>query len=170
MSDIQRKDVAGYEGLYYVTDAGQVFSYTREVYNPATGKTYIRTGCELSQETTKNGYKRVIVSKDGKARKLSVHRLVAKAFVLNPEGKSQVNHKDGDKTNNFAWNLEWATASENTQHAFDTGLVVAEKLWDDAFKEMVLAEYIFGSRLHGLVALAKKYGVSKSTIHNIVRS
>ncbi len=170
MGYIQNKDIVGYEGLYYVTDTGQVFSYTREVYNPATRKTYIRCGCELSQETTKTGYKRVIVSKDGKTRKLSVHRLVAELFIPNPENKPQVNHKDGNKANNHVSNLEWTTASENTQHAFDTGLAVANKVWDEDLKDTILSEYVFGSRSHGLVALATKYGVSKSTIHNIVRS
>ena len=82
---------------------------------------YRRTGAskELSQQT-RQGYKRVRVLD----RMLNIHRLVAEAFVPNPSGKPQVNHKDGDKSNNSYLNLEWVTASENVQHAFDTGLKV----------------------------------------------
>lgn len=81
------------------------------------GERFITTG------TFNTGYARVALYKDGKAWSKSVHRLVAEAFLPNPENKPQVNHKDGNKLNNNVDNLEWVTGSENIQHALRTGLL-----------------------------------------------
>lgn len=77
-------------------------------------------GCSgkiLSPEKTNRGYLRVITSIDKVHKKYSVHRLVAKAFIANPDNKEEVNHKDGVKTNNHFDNLEWVTRRENIDHS-----------------------------------------------------
>lgn len=81
-----------------------------------------QTGRVLKNQTIRSGYQHVtLCDSDGQHPK-SVHRLVAKEFVENPQGLNLVNHIDGDKTNNRADNLEWCTQSENMRHAYRTGL------------------------------------------------
>ena len=81
-----------------------------------------RTGKILSQQTDNKGYKRVRLSLHDKKASGKVHRLVAIAFIPNPNNKPQVNHKDADKTNNAVSNLEWVTNGENQIHAYKNGL------------------------------------------------
>ena len=80
------------------------------------------TGKILSQYTDRDGYKHATISVDGKQYHPGVHRYVAEAFIPNPDNKPEVNHLNGIKGINVVCNLEWATTSENVQHAFDTGL------------------------------------------------
>ena len=75
----------------------------------------------------KTGYVYMAFREGGKQKNHYVHRLVAETFVVNPDNKPFVNHKDGDKQNNTVDNLEWVTTAENNQHARDTGLVVTPK-------------------------------------------
>lgn len=74
-------------------------------------------------------YMHVNLSKHGKVITKPVHRLVAISFVDNPNNKPMVNHIDGNKLNNNAYNLEWVTCSENHKHAFKTGLRIQTKIW-----------------------------------------
>lgn len=91
---------------YFVSDDGKVFS---EKYGRR---------CELKQSEHK-GYRRVALSTDNKRHGYPVHRLVAEAFIPNPNDKPFVNHIDGNKRNNVVSNLQWCTASENQKHAYD---------------------------------------------------
>lgn len=112
MNEEWRK-IEGADERYEVSNTGKVRSTN---YNK-TGKTK-----ELKQKIDKYGYCVVTLHINGKQKYPSVHRLVAKAFIPNPNNLPQVNHKDTDKKNNNVSNLEWCTCSGNIKHAFDSGL------------------------------------------------
>lgn len=114
------KDIPGYEGLYQVSNLGRVKSLDRVVQKGETTRRF--HGKIIAASNKKNGYLQIKLYKNGVRQFYGVHRLVAECFVLNPDGKPQVNHIDGDKRNNRADNLEWCTASENQLHAVSHGL------------------------------------------------
>ncbi len=96
------RDVKGFESLYKVSNMGQVMN---------------KHGDIMHQANNGVGYLQVQLSKDGKSKHFYVHRIVANAFIENPENKPQINHKDGNKQNNNVDNLEWCTNRENSIHA-----------------------------------------------------
>ena len=106
------KDVQGYEGIYQVSNFGRVKSLGRFVDRLASGHCWQKERI-LKPNKTKYGYLNVILSKKGKTKTFSVHRLVAVAFIPNPENKPQIDHINADKTNNTVNNLRWVTCKEN---------------------------------------------------------
>lgn len=102
------KPVSGYEGLYYVTDTGKIYGEKSQKW--------------LKPSLTDRGYCRVKLYKNAVGNSIFIHRLVAETFIPNPDNKPQINHKDGNKTNNSIDNLEWVTQMENNIHAIRTGL------------------------------------------------
>lgn len=122
-----RQPVVGFEGLYEVDELGNIFSKDKIVNHPSGGYA-VKRGRILSQEKHRLGYKRVLlISHDNKRVHMLVHRAVASAFIPNPEDLPQVNHKDGNKSNNCVDNLEWCTSQDNNVHALKTGLRSGEK-------------------------------------------
>lgn len=111
--------VVGYEGLYDVSNCGRVKSLDRRVTTKRKVQIngfFVKGKIKPSFDDGK-GYRRVEISKNGNNRKIFVHRLVAEAFLPNPKNKPQINHTKGQKSNNVVWQLEWATKSEDRQHA-----------------------------------------------------
>ena len=110
------KNIKGYEGLYQVSDKGQVLSLEKKRGH----RIYPRK--ILTIITDETGYSKVSLFKNGKTKRCLIHRLVAQAFLKNNNNYPQVNHKDGNKANNTIENLEYCTASENMKHAVKMGL------------------------------------------------
>jgi len=130
------KEIKGFE-KYTVTDRGRVIS----------------KGVELKKyrDYSPNGthYECVYLysGTPSKRRYRSVHRLVAEAFIPNPENKPQVNHIDGDKTNNSLDNLEWATQEENMQHAISLGLINRESNHNNRLSKGVMCSDKDGNKI-----------------------
>lgn len=96
------RDIKGYEGLYAVTSCGKVYSYRRNKF--------------LKPQKQLTGYLMVQLKKDDKTKNCYVHRLVAEAYLDNPDRLPEVNHKNEDKTKNHVSNLEWCTRSYNLNY------------------------------------------------------
>lgn len=123
------KDVEGYEGMYRVSSYGRVIRLERMVTDAIGTRVLPETMlmcCDGTGSKNKTYY-RVALCRNGKKENVSVHRLVARTFIPNPENKPCVNHIDGNKHNNHVENLEWVTYSENTIHAYQTGLIPPHK-------------------------------------------
>lgn len=171
------KDVVGYEGYYQVSSFGRVKGLERQFtqLNGMTGRYNTKTIPEsyMKAFSDKDGYKKIQLTKDGKRNKFFVHRLVAIAFILNPESKPEVNHKDGVKDNNHLSNLEWNTTSENQLHA------IANKLYQTARGESSGTSKLKESEVREIHRLwqtgdvtqeylAVKFGIMGSAISRIV--
>jgi len=113
--------IEGYEGLYEVSDLGNVRSLTRIVKTHHNGK-QPKQGCNLIKSKDSRGYPIVTLCKTGKQKTVRIHRLVALCFIGPPGLSDQVNHINGKKDDNSVANLEWCNASENMKHSFRLGL------------------------------------------------
>lgn len=146
--EYQIKDITGFEGKYQITSDGRVYSIISKMW--------------LKPHIKENGYcqLRLFVSYDPKTKKkkyvhLYLHRLVAQAFIPNPENKPEINHLDGNKLNNYISNLEWCTRRENIHHAVRTKLWVKDRKLSEEELTPFLDDYIKGTQT--LDELKQKY-------------
>lgn len=116
------KDIQGYENIYQVSNKGNVRSLDR-IDIIKDGRKFVRTGKVLKAKICRKGYHRVQLCINSKCKHCNIHRLVAIAFIPTTNYNLQVNHIDGDKTNNYVSNLEWVTNSENFNHAMKNNLL-----------------------------------------------
>lgn len=151
------RDILGYEGLYKISNYGRVKSlYHNRIVK---GGKY------------PNGYKYVALSKDHVKHPILIHRLVAIAFINNPDSLPVVNHIDGNKQNNQVNNLEWVTQSDNLKHAVNTGLmesqckirrsvIITRDKETRTFKTMKDCAAFFGFKKGWLQNKIRKYGTT----------
>lgn len=118
------KPVKEYEGLYEVSENGEIRSCDRYINTDILHvKSRLIKGKIIRQNKKRAGYRTVDLCRDGKVKTTLVHRIVAEAFIPNPDGLRFVNHKDSNRENNAAGNLEWVTSSENRKHGINQGFV-----------------------------------------------
>lgn len=161
MTNEQWKDISGYEGLYQVSKDGQVKSLCRLAYRK-DGRFNKYQERILSQSRHPKGYLTVSLTKDGKSKNRFVHRLVAMAFIQNPNHLPQVNHINEDKTDNRICNLEWVSCSDNVNHG--TGKVRCGKAHEFAVV-MIMPD---GSEMEfsSASAAARELGIVSQGIQN----
>lgn len=115
------RDVPGYEEMYAISTWGRVKSLAR--FRKGKAGKPVRVHEKFRKVFFENGYPVVGLMKNSIGKKFGVHRLIALAFIPNPENKPEVNHKNGKKWDFRIKNLEWATRKENAEHASKTGLL-----------------------------------------------
>ncbi len=173
METEQWMQIKGWEIKYSISTFGNVRSLERSftgINKLGFKYTMTRGGGNLKPFKNRFGYLLVTFIGDWKTfknKKYTVHRLVAEAFIPNPENKEHVNHKDGNKLNNHVDNLEWATPKENSKHSVKNGLTscIGATHYMTIFKpdDIIL---IRNSNDKDKI-LAEKYGVHHSTINKI---
>ena len=152
------RDVRGYEGLYQVSNFGRVRSFHN-------------SGMRILSPSKVKGYLCINLFKDNKAKNFKVHRLVAQAFLPNPDNLPQVDHINTDKTDNRVENLQWVTGSENVKLTYQRGRTVIHG--ENVYNAKLTTEKVAYIRENpdGLTQrqLAKKFNVCQATIGQIQR-
>lgn len=146
------KDIKNYEGYYQVSNFGNVRSVER-IVDYSDGIKRLRKGSILKAEKNRNGYLRITLSKSSKVKKVMIHRLVAQAFIPNPDNLPEINHKDENKTNNFVFvnkdgsvdlnksNLEWCTRLYNMRYGTRLKKLSKTVIQLDLETKQIIAEY-----------------------------
>lgn len=153
------KDIQGYEGYYQVSNLGKVRSLTREVKRLDSKKGFYESRI-LKLAKDQKGYLRVVLTKESKRKTFKVHRVVCDHFLPDSIDGKEINHLDGDKTNNALYNLEICSSSQNAIHAIKTGLRKSVKLNESKVLE-IRSSYLSD------FDLADKFNVTVSNIRHV---
>ena len=146
------RDVVGWEQSYEVSNLGRIKTKAR--IRNGKGGTPSQISAKIKETYyDEDGYERVSLYQDNKSKLMGVHRIVAQAFIPNPKGLPQVNHKNGDKADNKAENLEWADNTYNIQHSIELGL-------RDPSKRYVVTRLSDGKQYNSVSELHKEIGGS----------
>lgn len=169
MSDDEEfRPIEGFEDRYEVSNHGRVKSLRYYGHEGREGFLSIRWN-QSERNNTPQGQVRLINSEEGKDENRIVSRLVAEAFIPNPEDKEEVNHIDGDTTNNHVDNLEWVTRSENQKHAVENGLADPPPSNKDMGEKYAWehedGEYFWGSPAE--LARSQDHYMDKGYLHKI---
>lgn len=164
------KDIPNTDGFYQISNKGRVRSWHNNTNTPGKSDDPLILKTSVHPRT---GYELLNIRINGNKETFSVHRLVAKAFIPNPKNKPQTNHKDGIKTNNTVTNLEWATRSENQQHAFENGLKImpkGEEHWSTSLTEtdVIIMRKQYASGDFYQYELAEMYGICRTAVTQII--
>lgn len=170
------KAIDNYEGIYEISNFGRVKSCPDKItYSEKHGARKWKERI-LSLKTDRNGYKRVTLYKNKKAKDMLVHRLVAAAFCEIPNGVNIVNHIDGNPSNNHFLNLEWCTFLQNSHHAFKNGLMGTNKKitllhkttgQEHKFYSMAEASRFLG-KAHGYLSALLKKGKGETKDYKLI--
>lgn len=156
------KDIVGYDGVYMVSNMGRVKSLSRMTPNGRHFPTIIK-----KQSFNRGGYLHVVLYGGSRSKTWTIHKLVGKHYLCNPENKKTINHKNGIKTDNRASELEWFTYKEQVIHAFKIGLNVMPK---GIRRNRALSDedvfFVFNSDKTN-TELANIYSLDQTTISNI---
>lgn len=159
------KDITEYEGLYQVSSLGRVRSLPRDgLYSKRNHIHYLKPDITPHNKGEyKTSYERVTLSKGGKTKRFSVHRLVAQAFIPNPENKPHINHIDCNGRHNWVDNLEWVTHSENMLWCYKLGRCSNQKATIQSSLNREKEALAFGKDFYGnaFVGLEKFSGDNK---------
>ena len=160
------KDIEGYDGAYEVSNLGRVKSVAR-MPNDAKGRRH-PVGERLLRVRDRKGYDVVTLSKDGELKTFCVHRLVAQAFIPNPDRLQVVNHKDENPKNNRADNLEWCTVSYNTSYGTGTARQASTRRERDNYPTKAVVQRDFDgnfiAEFKSLSDASKATGIDKALI------
>ena len=152
------KDIKGYEGYYQVSNLGRVRSLDRTVRVCGGGIRKVK-GRLLIPQLSGRGYFAVALWKNNKEKSATVHRLVINSFVPKTEGKEGVNHRDGNKQNNYLENLERCSQSENCSHAYRIGLRSPARS-----REISIRCARTGQRFRSMREATRKLGIGIATV------
>lgn len=159
------RDVIGYEEFYKVNTLGDVKTKGR-ITLKSNGVTQI-TSEKLMKPQKIGNYVGVYLYKGDERSTKLIHRLVAQAFIPNPENKEEVNHIDGNPLNNKVSNLEWVTSSENTQHALLNKLINYRKVYSD--EQIIKCYEEFKEGVLNMRQCCIKHGISYKNFHSIIK-